>query len=74
MSLARRMAAAAYRWAEAMSGIGVAIGCLFFAASLTPSLIPRTYLTQGALSGICLAAGYGIGVLWRWVWIFLGLP
>ncbi|MIL09370.1 hypothetical protein BZU93_26300, partial [Salmonella enterica subsp. enterica] len=68
------MAAAAYRWAEAMSGIGVAIGCLFFAASLTPSLIPRTYLTQGALSGICLAAGYGIGVLWRWVWIFLGLP
>lgn len=61
------------RWAEAMSGIGVAIGCLFLAASLTPSLIPRTWLTQGALSGVCLAVGYSVGVLWRQVWLFLGL-
>ena len=44
---------------------GLLVGTLFFAASLTPSLIPRTYLTQGVLSGCALAAGYGVGVFWR---------
>jgi uncharacterized membrane protein len=35
------------------------IGTLCFAASLMPTLIPRNYLTQGVLSGLSAAAGYG---------------
>jgi uncharacterized membrane protein len=50
------------------------IGTLSFAASLTPSLIPRSYLIQGVLSGISAALGYGIGVLAYWLWIYLELP
>uniref|UniRef100_UPI003B3B8BE1 alpha/beta hydrolase n=1 Tax=Bosea sp. (in: a-proteobacteria) TaxID=1871050 RepID=UPI003B3B8BE1 len=33
-------------------------------------LLPRTYVTQGILSGVAMACGYGLGValaaLWRW--------
>ena len=46
------------------------LGTLFFAASLTPSLLPRTFLTQGVLSGCSLAAGYGIGVFGAWLWTY----
>ncbi|MGV7216504.1 alpha/beta-hydrolase family protein [Bradyrhizobium sp. UFLA05-112] len=50
------------------------LGALFFAASLTPTLIPRSYLTQGALAGACFAIGYAAGLLWRWLWHYLELP
>jgi uncharacterized membrane protein len=53
---------------------GLLIGTLFFAASLTPTLIPRDYVTQGILSGCVAAVGYGIGVFLRWVWAYLELP
>jgi uncharacterized membrane protein len=59
---------------KSLSGIGILLGSVFFAASLTPSLIPRNYLTQGALAGGCFAIGYGAGVLWRWLWHYLELP
>lgn len=59
---------------ESLSGVGLLLGTLFFAASLTPTLVPRTYLTQGVLAGACLAAGYGLGVLWHWLWAYLELP
>lgn len=59
---------------SSMSGIGLVLGTLFFAASLTPTLVPRTALTQGALAGACFAAGYGFGVFWRWLWAYLQLP
>lgn len=59
---------------EGLSGVGLALGTLFFAASLTPSLIPRTALTQGALAGACFGVGYLIGVFSRWLWIYLELP
>ncbi|HYG44305.1 MAG TPA: alpha/beta-hydrolase family protein [Bordetella sp.] len=55
-------------------GIGLVLGTLFFAASLTPSLVPRSPLVQGVLGGFCLAAGYGLGVLLRRVWRALALP
>lgn len=42
---------------------GLILATLFFAASLTPSLVPRSTLVQGGLSGISLAAGYGFGCL-----------
>lgn len=54
--------------------VGVMIGTLSFAASLTPSLIPRSYLIQGVLSGLSAALGYGIGVLAYWLWVYLELP
>jgi uncharacterized membrane protein len=47
---------------------------LFFATSLTPSLIPRTHVTQGALSGLSAAVGYCIGLFFRWLWRYLELP
>ena len=53
---------------------GLLLGTLFFAASLTPTLLPRTFLTQGVLSGCSLAAGYCIGVFGRWLWTYLELP
>ena len=53
---------------------GLLLGTLFFAASLTPSLLPRTFLTQGVLSGCSLAGGYGIGVFGHWLWTYMELP
>lgn len=50
---------------------GLIFGSLFFAASLTPSLIPRTWLTQGALAGICFVIGYLLGVLLQKLWRYL---
>lgn len=59
---------------ESFSAVGLLTGTLFFAASLTPSLVPRNFATQGVLSGCSLAAGYGIGVLGLWLWNYLQLP
>ena len=42
---------------------------VFVCLSLSPSLLPRTGLTQGVVSGITGAFGYGVGVLAAaWVW------
>ena len=43
--------------------IGVAFGALFFCVSLTPSLLPRDWLSGGIIGGINAAIGYGIGVV-----------
>ena len=53
---------------------GLVLGTLFFAASLTPTLIPRSYLTQGVLSGCALAVGYGLGAAAQWLYAYLQLP
>ena len=45
-----------------------------FCASLTPTLLPRNFLTQGVLSGCSLATGYGIGVFGCWLWAYMELP
>jgi uncharacterized membrane protein len=36
--------------------------------SLTPSLLPRTWLVQGTVSGVSAVMGYGIGVGTGWAW------
>lgn len=59
---------------QSLSGIGLLLGALFFSAALTPTLVPRSYLTQGVLAGACFAIGYAAGVLWRWLWHYLELP
>lgn len=53
---------------------GLLLGALFYAASLTPSLLPRDSLMQGPLSGASLAAGYAIGVALSFLWRRLELP
>ena len=54
-----------------VSGSGILIGCIFFVASLTPSLVPRTAVIQGLIGGTVFAFGYGVAVaalgLWRWL-------
>ena len=42
----------------------VILSCLSF----TPSLLPRTGITQGAVWGISAAIGYGLGVLAASIW------
>jgi uncharacterized membrane protein len=54
--------------------LGLVIAAIFFAASLTPSLLPRHYAVQGALSGFAMAAGYAIGWTIIFVWHYLELP
>lgn len=53
---------------------GLVVAGLLFAASLTPSLLPRPFAVQGALSGVALAAGYGIGTFLQWLWHFMEIP
>lgn len=62
------------RFTAPLCTVGLLLAALFFAASLTPSLLPRTWLMQGVLSGFSLAAGYGLGVFARWLWGYLELP
>ncbi len=62
------------RVGRSFCAVGVLIGTLFFAVSLTPSLLPRSFQLQGLLSGVSFAAGYGIGVFLRWLWFYMGLP
>ncbi len=57
-----------------LSVVGIAAGFAFFAASLTPSLMPRSFVVQGALSGISAAVGYFFGVVLTWLWQYLELP
>jgi uncharacterized membrane protein len=40
---------------------GLAGATLGLSASLTPSLLPRSWLLQGTVSGVALAMGYGLG-------------
>ncbi|MFG6666599.1 alpha/beta hydrolase [Halomonas sp. HNIBRBA4712] len=56
------------------SSVGLVLGTLFFALSLTPSLVPRPLLAQGVVSGLCFSAGYAIGVSLGGLWHYLRLP
>ncbi|WP_193164086.1 alpha/beta hydrolase [Microbulbifer hainanensis] len=62
------------RIAQYFSTVGLLIGTIFFALSLTPSLIPRSDFVQGCISGVSFTAGYGVGVFLMWIWAFLQLP
>ncbi|HWV21952.1 MAG TPA: alpha/beta-hydrolase family protein [Devosia sp.] len=52
---------------------GLIVGILFFALSLTPSLIPRPAVIQGLLSGCVFAVGYAAGAVLFWFWAYLQL-
>jgi len=57
-----------------LSIAGLVLGTAFFAFSLTPSLLPRSYAVQGLLSGLSFAAGYALAVAGLTVWRYLQLP
>ncbi|WP_083883679.1 alpha/beta hydrolase [Nocardia higoensis] len=46
--------------------VGIVVATLFFALSVTPSLVPRDWLFQGLISGVNAALGYGLGCLLEW--------
>lgn len=56
------------------STTGLLIGTLFFAMSMSPTLIPRPDTIQGIISGLALASGYGVGVFSIWLWKSFELP
>ena len=47
--------------------LGIVVGTLFAALAMTPSLLPRTWLFQGVVSGVSGAAGYGVGLALAWL-------
>jgi len=53
---------------------GTSLGLLLFAASFTPSLLPRALAFQVAVSAVSMAAGYALGCIARWLWRYLELP
>jgi len=55
-------------------GLGLALGLLFLAFSLSPSLVPRPFMLQGVASGIALTMGYALGLGIMTLWRFLELP
>lgn len=59
---------------RSLSGMGLLLGTLFFAAALTPSLAPRSVVMQGVLCGVAFSCGYGAGYLLRRLWCYLELP
>ncbi|MBK1735424.1 hypothetical protein CKO15_09040 [Halorhodospira abdelmalekii] len=62
------------RWISPLSIVGVLFGTLFFAFSLTPSLLPRPFAMQGLIAGLSFTAGYALGVFGQWLWYYLELP
>src|SRR5690242_17226563 len=60
---AMRRVSTVRRWKPTLSGL--ALGLVFWLAASTPTLIPRTWNVQAAVSGVSLALGYGIGTLVR---------
>src|SRR5687768_8989012 len=47
---------------------GLAVAVVFVCLSLSPSLLPRSGITQGLVCGITGAIGYGLGVVGAWAW------
>lgn len=53
--------------ARSLHPVGLAVALLFFAWSMTPSLLPRPWYLQGVATGISIAIGYGLGCAVAWV-------
>ena len=55
-------------WRRGYTLPGLWVALVFVCLSLSPSLLPRTGITQGLVCGITGAIGYGLGVLAAWAW------
>jgi uncharacterized membrane protein len=58
-------------WIRHYTFTGTAVGLIFIWFSMTPSLLPRSALFQGLVSGISGAIGYGLGVFAVWLVRFM---
>ena len=56
------------------SGTGLTMAAWFFALSLVPSLLPRSGMVQGVVSGVTVIIGYAFGAACQAIWEFLGIP
>jgi uncharacterized membrane protein len=57
--------------------VGLVAAAVFFAWSVTPSLLPRDWLFQGLISGVNAVIGYGVGCVLDWLfrrWVRPKLP
>lgn len=54
--------------------IGLLSALLFASLSLVPSLLPRTSIMQGLVTGVAMVLGYGLGAGFRALWSFFELP
>lgn len=54
-------------WLRHYTFTGTTVGLVFVWCSMTPSLLPRSALFQGLVSGISGAIGYGLGVFAVWL-------
>lgn len=61
-------------WIFRLNALGLLGGAVLFAASLSPSLVPRDFLFQGVLGGTAFALGYWFGMMAQAVWLFLEMP
>ena len=57
-----------------LSITGATLGILFGVLSMTPSLVPRSWLINGVLVGMCVITGYGLGSFLGWGYRTLQLP
>lgn len=66
------------RWSRALLGRFsfpcLMIGLILFAASMTPSLIPRGPGVQGMLGGVLIAMGYLLGQVFGLIWRVADMP
>ncbi len=74
MSRVKQTGRHALAWMPRPSLPALALGTLFFTASLTPSLVPRDTWVQAVLSGVSLAAGHAIGLMLSALWHRLEFP
>lgn len=52
---------------RALNPVGLSVALLFFAWSMSPSLLPRAWYLQGVATGISVGIGYGLGCAVAWV-------
>lgn len=57
----RGVVAAVRAWLRRLSPVGLAVALVFFAWSMTPSLLPRPWYLQSVATGLSVVIGYGIG-------------
>ncbi|GAA4397822.1 alpha/beta-hydrolase family protein [Fodinibacter luteus] len=57
-----------------LSLTGAAVGLVLAGMSSTPSLVPRGWLVNAVLVGVCAATGYAVGAAVGWGWRVLSLP
>lgn len=69
----RALRDAVVRLGRSFSPVGLAFALVGYCAAMTPSLIPRTWLFQAVIAGICAILGYGVGTFVVWVLRGLGL-